>query len=278
MPTVRQVLTDSLIPAAPCGGRIVVLDAGVHLVEVSSTDEYAVEAVALEPVDAPIAGMAEAPDVEEWGATHRAVDVPESDAPRILETTENANTGWHATLDGEQLEPVRVDGWRQGWIVPAGAAGLVVIDFSPQLAYLGGLAAGLVAALTLVALAVLGRRRHDTLVPAPPPEPRTGAGRWLAGTAVLAGLVLGGWPGLVVAAAAVVLAWVVSRPLTAGVFGALAAVGAALMPWPGRLDASTWLLVATALLAIAALAAAAAPARTPRVSADEPRQGPASPG
>ena len=274
MATVRGVLTDSLITATPCGGRVLALDAGPHVVDVASTDEYVVEVVALEPVDAAIAAPVEAPAVQEWGSTHRIVDVPVSDVPRILETTENANSGWRATLDGEQLSAVRVDGWRQGWIVPAGAGGLVVLDFGAQSAYLGGLLTGLVAALILVALAVVGRGRSSM----PLPEPPVSSGRWLAGSALVVGLVIGGWPGLVVAAGAVALAWAASRWLAAGALGLLAAAGAAIMPWPGRLDAPTWLLVATALLAIAALAAAGAPARTPRVSADGPSPGPASPG
>ena len=272
--SVSQTLTDALLPASACDGRIVSLAAGSHVIEALSTAQYAVEVVALEPVDAPVASEAEAPEVTEWGATHRMVDVPASDVPRILETTENANSGWRATLDGEQLSAVRVDGWRQGWIVPAGAGGLIVLDFGAQSAYLGGLLAGLVAALVLVSLAVVGRGRSGM----PLPEPPVGSGRWLAGSALAVGLVIGGWPGLVVAAGAVALAWAVSRSFTAGALGLLAAAGAAVMPWPGRLDAPTWLLVATALLAIAALAAAAAPVRTPRVSADEPRRGPASPG
>ena len=272
--SVSQTLTDALLPASACDGRIVSLAAGSHVIEALSTAQYAVEVVALEPVDAPVASEAEAPEVTEWGATHRMVDVPASDVPRILETTENANSGWRATLDGQQLSAVRVDGWRQGWIVPAGAGGLIVLDFGAQPAYLGGLLAGLVAALVLVSLAVVGRGRSGM----PLPEPPVGSGRWLAGSALAVGLVIGGWPGLVVAAGAVALAWAVSRSLTAGALGLLAAGGAAVMPWPGRLDAPTWLLVATALLAIAALAAAAAPVRTPRVSADEPRRGPASPG
>ena len=272
--SVSQTLTDALLPASACDGRVVNLTAGIHVIEALSTAQYAVEVVALEPVDAPTASAAEAPEVKRWDATHRTVEVPASGAPRILETTENANPGWSATLNGEQLEPVRVDGWRQGWIVPAGAAGLVVLDFGAQPAYVGGLLAGLVAALALVALAFFGRRRPGELQP----EPLTGRGFWLAGSAAVVGLMLGGVPGLVAGATAIALAWVTSRSLVAGVLGVFAAVGAALMPWPGRLDAPTWLVVATALLAIAALAAAAAPARTPRVSADEPRQGPASPG
>ena len=272
--SVTDILIDAVLPVVPCGGSLVSLPAGSSVIDVMSTAEYAVEVVALEPVAAPVAITTEAPYVKYWGATHRTVEVPAANTPRILETTENANPGWSATLNGEQLEPVRVDGWRQGWIVPAGASGLVVLDFGPQSAYLGGLLAGLVAALALLALAFLGRRRPGEGLPEPPP----GAGFVLAGSAAAVGLLLGGVPGLVAAAAAITLAWVTSRPLVAGVLGVVAAVGAAVMPWPGRLDAPTWLLVSTALLAIAALAAAAAPARTPRVTADEPRQGPASPG
>jgi len=272
--SVADVLLDARLPVVPCVGGRIFLPAGSNIIEAMSTPEYAVEAIALEPVDAVTVGVAEAPAIEEWGATHRTVDVPFSDVPRILETTENANSGWSATLNGEQLEPVRVDGWRQGWIVPAGAAGLVVLDFGAQAAYLGGLLAGLAAALALIALALLGRRRPGEIQP----EPATGRGFWLAGSGAAVGLLLGGVPGLVAAAAAIALAWVMPRSVVAGVLGMLAAAGAAIMPWPGRLEAPTWMLVVTALLAIAALAAAAAPARTPRVSADEPRQGPASPG
>ena len=120
--TVSKTINDNLLAASPGGGRVVSLDAGRHVVEALSTAQYAVEAVALEPVTAAPAGVVEPPTVVEWGSTQRIVDVPGADVARILETTENASDGWRASLDGEDLQEVRVDGWRQGWLVPAGAS------------------------------------------------------------------------------------------------------------------------------------------------------------
>lgn len=272
--TVGQTLTDSLLPASPCGSRLVRLEAGTQVIEAPSTAQYAVEAIALEPVDAVPTTPDVAPAVLEWEATHRVLEVPGSATPRILETTENANAGWVATLDGQELQSVRVDGWRQGWIVPAGAAGTVVLGFAPQSAYIAGLGLGLIAVLALIALAFAGRGRRGEEVA----QPGVGRGWVLAGAAVVLGLLVGGVPGVVAAAAGTLLAWVLPRPMVTGALACGAALGAALMPWPGRLEASPALLMATALLAIAALAALASPGRTRPESSGEPMPAPASQG
>jgi len=116
--TVSDVLTDRLITATPCDGRVVTLAQGQHLIDVPSTEEFAIDTVVLEPVE--IAGVPDAlgdVDVLAWDATHREVAVTAAAEPRVLETTENANAGWSATVEGLALEPVRVDGWRQAWVV-----------------------------------------------------------------------------------------------------------------------------------------------------------------
>ena len=64
-----------------------------------------------------------------------------------------------AELDGRVLEPVRLDGWRQGFLVPGGAGGLVDAEFYPGRWYTAGLAVG--GALVVLLLgwwAVLRRR------------------------------------------------------------------------------------------------------------------------
>jgi arabinofuranan 3-O-arabinosyltransferase len=263
---VSQTITDSLLRATPCGGRIVTLSEGTHIIEGLSTAQYAVEAIALEPVTAPLVAGTGPSIVQEWGATHRVVDIPASQAPRILETSENANEGWRASVNGQELQPVRVDGWRQGWIVPAGIGGAAVLDFAPQAVYLGGLAVGALAVLALLALAFAGRRRSGF----PAPELAPTSGRWLAGVAVVVGLAIGGWAGVLAAATGVLLGWLLPRPIVAGVLASTAALGAALAPWPESLDASPALLTGTALMAIAALGAVASPARSPRESDGEP--------
>ena len=59
-----------------------------------------------------------------WTADHREVDVPPSQASRVLVVPESINPGWTArTADGAELTPVTVNGWQQGWVVPAGHAG-----------------------------------------------------------------------------------------------------------------------------------------------------------
>ena len=52
-----------------------------------------------------------------WSADHREVDVPASQASRILVVPESINPGWTArTADGTALTPVTVNGWQQGWV------------------------------------------------------------------------------------------------------------------------------------------------------------------
>jgi arabinofuranan 3-O-arabinosyltransferase len=272
--TVSETITDALLRATPCGGRVVTLSQGSHVIEALSTAQYAVEAVALEPVGATPSAAATAPTVQEWDGTHRVIDIPAAQGPRILETTENANAGWRASLGGAELQPIRVDGWRQGWIVPAGVTGTAVLEFAPQSIYLTGLVAGLLAVIALLALAFVRRGRGGTEAPERAPS----AHRWLAVGAVVVGLAIGGWPGVIAAAAGVLLAWVVPRPIVAGALACAAALGAALVPWPDSLDAPEALLVATALLAIAALGAAASPGRTPREYAGAPTPGSDAPG
>ena len=43
-------------------------------------------------------------------------------AASYLEIHENDNPGWAATLNGQTLTPVRLDGWQQAFIVPAAPA------------------------------------------------------------------------------------------------------------------------------------------------------------
>jgi arabinofuranan 3-O-arabinosyltransferase len=267
--TVSEVLTDSLLPATACGGRLVSLEAGRLVVEAMSTAQYAVDMVVLEPVSAAPAVRDEPAQVIDWGATHREVRVAEAAHVRILETNENANDGWQATLDGAVLTPVRVDGWRQGWVLPVGSGGVVALEFTPQVAYLGGLAAGALGVLALLVLAFAGRgSRRGEGAPALGPS----RGWALAAAAPIVGLLLGGLPGLVAAALAVGAGYALPRSWVVGGLAAGAAVGAALAPWPGSREAPDALLIATSLMALAALAAASAPARTRPESPDEPTE------
>ncbi|OLT10327.1 hypothetical protein BJF79_26245 [Actinomadura sp. CNU-125] len=58
-------------------------------------------------------------EVVSWESGSREVRV-DAAATSFLTVHENFNEGWRATVDGAELRPVRLDGWKQGWIVPAG--------------------------------------------------------------------------------------------------------------------------------------------------------------
>ena len=49
--------------------------------------------------------------------------IPAEDAERTVVLSERFDTQWRATLDGAELSPVEIDGWAQGFQVPAGSQG-----------------------------------------------------------------------------------------------------------------------------------------------------------
>lgn len=182
-----------------CDGDVV-LEPGRHRVSVAPTFQFQATNLTLRPADAEVASTAgdaasdRSLEVDAWGATRRTVAVgPGDDA--VLRVAESLNDGWVATLDGDTLEEVTLDGWQQGYLVPAGEGGTVVLEYRPDGTYRAGLLVGLVVALLLVAAAVVGQvrdRRRVATEPAaaPPVGPRLrGAG---VGAAGLGLLVLGG--------------------------------------------------------------------------------------
>jgi arabinofuranan 3-O-arabinosyltransferase len=262
-----QVLDGRLLPARPCRGSALTIPAGRHRVTVPSSAEFLVEQLSLVPVGgAQPEAAVEPPVVTAWGATRRSVTVPTAAVARVLETSENANAGWVAHLGDRRLEPVRVEGWRQAWLLPPGAGGEVELDFAPQRWYATALAAGLAAVLALAGLAVAPARR---LPPRPLPDgPLPGGRRPLGGAAVGAavgasvgaavglGLAIAGLPGLLIVTAALALTRV--APAAAGPLVATAWAGvtvlAVVWPWPGSQAAPTWVGLVTVSAAVVVVA------------------------
>jgi arabinofuranan 3-O-arabinosyltransferase len=189
-----------------CDGPIDV-SPGEHHVRITSTPQF-------QPVRVVLAEPGAVDDrSDEAAADTRSLDVlTESETAQrarvgpgpaaLLLTGRNWNDGWVATLDGKTLPAQRVDGWAQGWRLPAGTGGAIRVEFEPQRTYVVGLVGGLsVAGLILVAAVVLLLRTglragaEPVLVAG---SPRRGAGRRTAGSvlAVGAGVVAGGLPGL----------------------------------------------------------------------------------
>jgi arabinofuranan 3-O-arabinosyltransferase len=139
-------------------------------------------------------------------------------AAGALALGENWNDGWSdgAPSEGEHsegaLDPIVVDGWQQGWVLPAGDDTFTA-EFVPDRWYRLGLASGGLLLLgLLVAAAVTGRRAGGT--------PPAGAGehRRLPVLLALGGVVttglLAGWWGVAVSAGAAVLVLLLGRRMT----------------------------------------------------------------
>ncbi|MEU6485438.1 alpha-(1-_3)-arabinofuranosyltransferase family protein [Streptomyces sp. NPDC046887] len=233
---VRDLTERRPIAVTPCTeGGTVALDRRTHTVQAGDTGPLALTSVTLSTGD---------PDPEAAAGASRPLGELTGDADRrtvrvgagtasYLQLHENANRGWRATLDGKELEPVRLDGWQQGWLVPAGTGGTVTLEYTPATLYQAGLIGAGVLLLALAALAV-GRRR-----PAAPDQaagPSTGRSVGLTEAPPGPGLLLGC---LVLTAAAVivagplallvpllaVVAWLRPGLLALVAFGAMTAAG-----------------------------------------------------
>ncbi|MEU0215289.1 alpha-(1-_3)-arabinofuranosyltransferase [Streptomyces sp. NPDC006265] len=141
--------------------------------------------------------------IRDWLGDRRAVTVG-SGAASYLTTYENFNDGWTATLDGKELTPVRLDGWQQGWRVPAGAGGNVTLSYEPATTYDAALIGSGAGIAILLGLALWRRRAPNPDPPQPvPPLP----GLWLGTVALtLVGVVIAGWFALLVPALALLAA------------------------------------------------------------------------
>ena len=97
-----------------------------------------------------------------WQADQRSLRLGPG-AASYVEVHENFNAGWTATLNGRPLTAVRLDGWQQAFIAPAGQGGIISLSYAPAALYHAGLIASALALALLVALAVfppLGRGRQ----------------------------------------------------------------------------------------------------------------------
>lgn len=160
IPTRVQGRTEDLLASRPLdfeGCRVASMTAGGNRIRTEDRSGLRVDTVVFgdpEPVED---GSGRSLQVLEWDREHRRVMAGPGDEA-LLMVDENANAGWSATLDGTRLLPFTADGWRQGWVVPAGAGGEVDLRFTPGRPYDRALQLGLaIALLVVVALGVPGR-------------------------------------------------------------------------------------------------------------------------
>jgi hypothetical protein len=107
--------------------------------------------------------------------------IPAGTGRRVLRLADTAAEGWTATLDGTPLTPTTVDGWAQGFELPA-AGGRLDVTYDDPFGHTAWLWTQGLLALVLVVLALPGRRRDidDDLPdeePAVPAQAVEGEGR-----------------------------------------------------------------------------------------------------
>ncbi|MFE9024611.1 glycosyltransferase [Streptomyces sp. NPDC007808] len=106
--------------------------------------------------------------------------VPSGSEGRVLRLADSADEGWTATLDGKPLTPTTVDGWAQGFELPA-AGGRLDVTFDDPVGHTAWLWTQGFLAVVLVVMALPGRRRDvDDDLPeesAVPAEAMAGEGR-----------------------------------------------------------------------------------------------------
>ncbi|MFJ8670220.1 glycosyltransferase family 2 protein [Streptomyces sp. NPDC093600] len=122
----REVARATIVPAAKADG--------------AGTDTTRPVAVAAGPVEA-------------------HTDIPAGPAGRVLRIADRADDGWTATLDGEALEKTTVDGWAQGFRLPA-EGGRLDLTYDEPLTHTAWIWTQAGLAVVLLVLALPGRRRE----------------------------------------------------------------------------------------------------------------------
>ncbi|MFF2654750.1 glycosyltransferase [Streptomyces sp. NPDC058045] len=176
---VRYVLIRDGAPRAM--GRV--LDATPGLTRLSQQDGSAlwrVDRQVARAVVMPPHGDGEALPVAA-GPVELHTTVPAGAEGRVLRLADSAADGWQATLDGRPLTATKVDGWAQGFQLPA-SGGRLDVTFEAPVSHTGWLWAQGALAVVLVVLALPGRRRVvDDDLPEPeaevPAQPVEGEGR-----------------------------------------------------------------------------------------------------
>ncbi|MFI8534247.1 glycosyltransferase [Streptomyces aquilus] len=135
-----------------------VLDATPGLSRLSQQHGSALWRVDQDVARATIVGGTGAPTLVAAGPVEIHTTIPSGADGRTLRLADTAAEGWTATLDGRPLTPTTVDGWAQGFELPASGGKLDVVYDEP-ITHTAWLWTQGALALVLVVLALPGRRR-----------------------------------------------------------------------------------------------------------------------
>ncbi|RVU18534.1 family 2 glycosyl transferase [Streptomyces antnestii] len=148
-----------------------VLDSTPGLSRLSQQDGTALWRVDRQVSRAAIVSGSDEPQPVAAGPVELHTKIPPGKAGRVLRIADTADDGWTATLDGTPLTKTTVDGWAQGFELPA-TGGRLDVTFDAPVSHTAWLWAQGALALVLVVLALPGRRRDvDDDLPEEPVVP-----------------------------------------------------------------------------------------------------------
>ncbi|MCG0287483.1 glycosyltransferase family 2 protein [Streptomyces sp. PSAA01] len=107
----------------------------------------------------PAGGAAAKPVHVASGPVEAHTTVPDGAAGRVLRIADRSAPDWQATLDGKPLKATTVDGWAQGFELPA-AGGRLDLTYDTPITHTAWVWAQGLLAVVLLVLALPGRRRN----------------------------------------------------------------------------------------------------------------------
>ncbi|GAB2758767.1 alpha-(1-_3)-arabinofuranosyltransferase [Nocardioides salsibiostraticola] len=189
-----------VVPARLCDVEGAETDAEVDLVAgenrivVTGNDAFAGDRLVLAEDGRESTSQVGSTSMTKRGPVTRTLEV--EDPGGLLAMRENVNPGWSASAGGRPLESVVVDGWRQGWRLPPDVD-TVSVRFAPDRFYRVALAGGLALLVALMVGCVWPRRSYRRRMVASGERPMGLIA--LSALGVVAGGVLAGWPGVLIA-------------------------------------------------------------------------------
>lgn len=148
MGTIGALTSGAAMKVLPCG-HVVALSPGSHRLAMKGTADFLPATLTFTPAGEHRTAQRDLPvEAVTWTAERRTVRIG-GRAEALLSVPENRNAGWTATLDGKTLQPVTVDGWGQGFVVPAGSGRTVELSYRPAPTYRAALFAGALGVLVV---------------------------------------------------------------------------------------------------------------------------------
>jgi arabinofuranan 3-O-arabinosyltransferase len=169
--TMADLLAGQAVSYESC--KHVAVRAGDNRIKEAPTSPYQIMSAVVGPRRTTLLSdadtQAQPVPVGSWGPSEREVHVS-TDGTSYLTVNENFNKGWQATMNGRRLQAVRLDGWKQAWVIPGKAYAPVTISYGPDLTYRAALLLGLLLVLVVAgaAIAPVGGRAVLALPSLPP--------------------------------------------------------------------------------------------------------------